>query len=306
MIQHSTTTTPQGHLVTTHELAKSFGTKTALHPTSLTIRPGVITGLVGPNGAGKSTLLNILGARMRPTSGTFSVGQGDPWTDEDIAKSTCLVGDGNEVWPSTPAAKSLALHAGNRPLWNDELVEDFLTATGVDTSSTPILLSLGQRSSLAAAVALGSRCALTLFDEVTVGMDAGVRAHFNNTLLTDYASNPRTIVVSSHLIAELENVVEDLVVMREGRVVFSGLANDVTRIVLAVTGPRASVEMLTGGLHVLSRRDVGHAVEHVVMVPGEHQDHVAADAHQRGLRVSSLALQDAVVALTSTPGEVTS
>lgn len=295
-----------GHLVKTDSLTKTFGRSTALHPTSLTIRPGVITGLVGPNGAGKSTLLNILGARIRPTSGTFTVGNGDPWTDEDVARSTCLVGDGNEAWPSTAAAKSLRLHAKHRPLWDEDLASRFLKATGVDASKSPGSMSLGQRSSLAASIALASRCELTMFDEVTVGMDAGARAHFNNLLLTDYANNPRTFVVSSHLIAELENVVEDLVVMREGRVVYSGLASHVTDLVLSIIGPPSDVDGLTRSLNVLARKEIGRAVEHIVMLPANVRQETAAQAQQLDLRVSTLELQEAIIALTSTANEVSS
>ncbi|HSP60275.1 MAG TPA: ABC transporter ATP-binding protein [Ornithinimicrobium sp.] len=199
----------------------------ALSDVSLTIRPGTITGLVGRNGAGKTTLLSLVAALRPVQAGTVRVGGRDVWEDPSVTSRICLVRDRGGIFEDQRIRHTLRLQGALRPHWDEEYAVELLGRFGVPLRKNPEQLSRGQRSILGAVIALASRAELTLLDEVYLGMDAVARRLFYDELMADYVNHPRTIVLSSHLLDEVEDLMEDVVVLDRGRVVAAGDADTV-------------------------------------------------------------------------------
>lgn len=199
-----------------------FGSTTALDGVELTIRPGVITGLVGRNGAGKSTLCGLGAALMRPQHGTVRLGGRPVWENPDAVAQVCLMRDRGSGLENLTLRSVVGLHRTFRPQWDEQTFERLLRRFDVPDHKWPSRLSTGQRSALRIALALASRAEVTLLDEVHLGLDAVARRWFYEEVLADYTRHPRTIVLSSHLLEEIEQVVEDVVVVHRGRILASG------------------------------------------------------------------------------------
>ncbi|GMA32012.1 ATP-binding cassette domain-containing protein [Litorihabitans aurantiacus] len=295
------TTRPAPIGVSARSLTKAFGTDaTALDGLDLEIRAGAITGLLGRNGAGKSTLLELVAGFDRPTSGTLLVDGEDPFENPVTAADTQLVREGGDTFDSEPVADTLSWYADAREHWDADLASGLVAELGVDAGTKVEHLSRGQRSAVGAVIGLASRAPLTLFDETSIGMDAPNRATFYDALIADYAAHPRTIVVSTHLISEIEQVLEDVVVLDRGRALVSGSADDVRAGGLTLTGRAGEVDLVLGGREVLARRDLGPTAQVTVLTsPG---DELAGRARDAGLEIGAVGLQDLFVHLTRRSG----
>ncbi|MGC5585005.1 AAA family ATPase [Ornithinimicrobium sp. W1665] len=167
-------------------------------------------------------------AALRPVqTGTVRVGGREVWEDPSVTSRVCLVRDRGGIFEDQRIRHTLRLQRALRPHWDEEYAVELLGRFGVPLKKNPEQLSRGQRSILGAVIALASRAELTLLDEVYLGMDAVARRLFYDELMADYVSHPRTIVLSSHLLDEVEDLMEDVVVLDRGRVVAAGDADTV-------------------------------------------------------------------------------
>lgn len=274
----------------------------ALDGATLTVRPGVITGLLGRNGAGKTTLAALLAAFRRPTAGTVRVGRPgeleDPFENVWATMHTQLVRESGDVWETDKARDTLEYYADLRPHWDADLAARLLDELEVDVRKKPTEMSRGKRSALGAVVGLASRAPLTIFDEVYLGMDAPSRYAFYDALVADYAEHPRTVLLSSHLITEVERVFEDVVIIDRGRVLLAENADDVRARGVSLTGPAEVVERHVVGREVLARQRLGGTAQ--VTLFGTFAEDERAAAVEAGLEVGAVPVQDLFVHLTRT------
>ncbi|MEN5074392.1 ABC transporter ATP-binding protein [Isoptericola cucumis] len=273
---------------------------TALHGADLTIRPGVITGILGRNGAGKSTLLSLLAAFTRPTSGTVRVGPDgaleDPWENPWVTANVQLVRESGDLQEEEKVAESLKYYADMRPYWDADLAARLLDLFEVDVRKKPEALSRGKRSAVGATIGLAARAPLTILDEVYLGMDAPTRYAFYDEILADYAEHPRTILLSSHLVEEVARLFEDVVVLDRGSVLLAETAEEMQARGFSLTGPTTAVERIAGDRRVLHRQQLGATVQ--VTLEGAPDDGEAAAARAAGVEIGVLPLQDLFVRLT--------
>jgi ABC-2 type transport system ATP-binding protein len=277
---------------------------TALDGVGLTIRPGVITGILGRNGAGKSTLLSLLAAFNRPTSGTVRVGPDgtaderweDPWENPWVTANVQLVRESGDVQEDEKISESLRYYADLRPYWDADLAGRLLDLFEVNPRKKSSALSRGKRSAVGATIGLASRAPLTVFDEVYLGMDAPTRYAFYDEILADYATHPRTILLSSHLVEEVERLFEDVVVLHRGSVLLAETAEEMAARGFSLTGPAAAVERLSGDRRVLHRQRLGATVQ--ATLEGTPDDGTVAEARSAGVEIGALPLQDLFVRLT--------
>jgi len=158
-------------------------------------------------------------------------------------------------------------------------------------------LSRGKRSALGVVVGLASRAPLTMFDEAYLGLDAPSRYAFYDALLEDYAEHPRTIVLSSHLIEEVERLFERVIILDQGTVLLEEDAEDLRSRGRTVTGPQDEVEAFVTGLRVVGRAQLGRTLQ--VTVVGDLPPGAEQRAVEAGLELGSVPLQDLFVHLTS-------
>lgn len=282
--------------VEVRDLSVRYGRSTALEGVSLRLEPGVIYGLLGRNGAGKTSLLSTIAAFQRASSGTVLVDGEDPYENARVMAGTCLVREGGD-FPEERVKGVLDFAARLRPLWDAELAARLVDRFELPLDKKVTQLSRGKRSALGVVVGLASRAPLTMFDEAYLGLDAPSRYAFYEALLEDYAEHPRTIVLSSHLIEEVERLFERVIILDKGAVLLEEEAESLRSRGRTVTGPQEVVEDFVAGMRVVGRAQLGRTLQATVLgdlPPGAEQRAVEA-----GLELGSVPLQDLFVHLTS-------
>lgn len=277
-------------------LGVRYGRTTALDAVDLTVPAGSITGLLGRNGSGKTTLASVAAAFRRPTAGTLLVGGQDPWENEDLLPRVLLVRECGDVLDSETLRTNLRYTADCRPAFSQDVAERLLDRFALDPGAKPRRLSRGQRSAFGIVLAVATRADLTILDEVHLGLDAPSRYAFYDALLEDYVEHPRTVVLSSHLIGEVERLLEHVVVLDHGRVLLAQQVDALTGRGVSVTGPVREVERFVVGRTVLGRQQLGGTVQATVLAT--LSDAELADARTAGLELGPVPLQDLFVHLT--------
>ena len=289
-----------GYEVHTRNLSVSYGRNPALTDITLDLAPNRIHGLLGRNGAGKTTLLSAL-ASLRRGEGTLLVNGQDPFENEAIMQDVCLIRESGDLLLDEKLTTNLSFLEGARPHFDRPYAESLMEVFKLKPRKKPQALSRGQASAFGAIVGLATRAPLTMFDEVHLGMDAPSRQRFYDEVLTEFAERPRTIVLSSHLIHEIENMLESVTILHEGRLLLTGEADDLHTRGATLTGPRAQVDRATGGLRVVGTRDLGPTRQ--VTVFGDLDEDVLSAAEADGLQVGSVPLQDLFIHLTDSTSE---
>jgi ABC-2 type transport system ATP-binding protein len=278
-------------------LGVTYGDTEALCGVDLGLAPGAITGILGRNGAGKSTFLRVLAAYQRATGGEVRVDGEDPWEHERLMSEICLVRDSGNMTDEAKVSDELDLCACLRPRWDGDLADRLLDRFELTRKGRVGALSRGQKSALAIVIGIATQAPLTMFDEPHLGLDAPSRRVFYDELLADYLANPRTILVSSHLIDEVAPLLEDVVVLHEGDVLLHASADDLRDRGLEISGPADEVAAVTDGLQVLAARGLGRTAAVTVLLGADDPRRDAAA--RAGLDIGPLPLQDLFIALTS-------
>jgi len=290
--------TGTGFGVQVHDLTVRYGAETALDQVSLEIAPGAITGLLGRNGTGKTTLLSVIAAFRRPTSGSVLVDGEDPWENPRVMAGIGLVREGGD-WLDDRVTSSLDYLEGARPHFDRDLAERLLDTFQIDPCAKRSSLSRGQRSAVSASLGIAVRTELTMLDEVYLGMDAPSRYAFYDALLADYLEHPRTIVLSSHLIDEIDKMFEDVVILRDGTVLLAEGADELRSRGTTVTGPAAAATAFALGRDVVGRQELGPTLRLTVF--GDPRPGDVAHARELGVELGPVDLQDLFVHLTAQP-----
>ena len=201
-------------------LRKAFKTTIALDGVDLRVEEGRILGLIGPNGAGKTTALNaILG--LTPYQGELRVLGRDPWLERDqLMRDVCFIADVAVLPRWIKVSQLLDYVAGVHPRFDRTKAEGFLTKTSIGRCSTVRELSKGMVAQLHLAMVMAIDARLLVLDEPTLGLDILYRKQFYDSLLNDYFDRSRTIVVATHQVEEIQNVLTDVMFMNRGRIVF--------------------------------------------------------------------------------------
>jgi ABC-2 type transport system ATP-binding protein len=203
------------------DLRKNFGTTVALAGVDLRVEEGRILGLIGPNGAGKTTALNaILG--LIPYQGELRVLGRDPWTERDLLmRDVCFISDVAVLPRWIKVSQVIDYVAGVHPRFDRAKAEGFLSRTTIKRASKVRELSKGMVVQLHLALVMAIDARLLVLDEPTLGLDILYRKQFYDSLLNDYYDRSRTIVVTTHQVEEIQNVLTDVMFINRGRIVFN-------------------------------------------------------------------------------------
>jgi ABC-2 type transport system ATP-binding protein len=207
-------------------LRKSFGTTVALDGLDLRVEEGRILGLIGPNGAGKTTALNaILG--LIPYQGELRVLGRDPWSERDLLmRDVCFIADVAVLPRWMKVSQALDYVAGVHPRFDREKAEGFLARTTIKRTSRVRELSKGMVTQLHLALVMAIDARLLVLDEPTIGLDILFRKQFYDSLLNDYFDRTRTIVVTTHQVEEIQDVLTDIMFIDQGRIVLESSMDD--------------------------------------------------------------------------------
>jgi ABC-2 type transport system ATP-binding protein len=221
-------------------LGRRYGRKWALRDCSLSLPSGQVIGLVGPNGAGKTTLLHLAVGLLRPSVGQVRVLGRDPRSTGTVAEVGFVAQD-KPLYRSLTVAETLDLGGCLNPTWDRELARKRMASADIPVKQKVGQLSGGQRSQLALAMALGKRPQLLLLDEPVGDLDPLARREFLRVLMAEVAESGVTVVLSSHLLADIERTCEYLVLLSAARVQIAAGTEDLLAQHRMVTGPRAHV-----------------------------------------------------------------
>ncbi|MFC4115237.1 ABC transporter ATP-binding protein [Nonomuraea zeae] len=236
------------------ELGKKYGKRWALRDCTIDIPAGHVVGLVGPNGAGKTTLLKLAGGQLAPTSGDITVLGGRPASGPAQLAKVGFVAQDTPVYGGLSVADHLRLGARLNPGWDAALARERIGQLGLDPAHRAGKLSGGQRAQLALTLGLAKRPELLILDEPVAALDPLARREFLQGLMEAVAEHELSVVLSSHLISDLERTCDFLIVLVDSRVLVTGEVDKLLATHHRLTGPRRDPARLPADQEVVSAR----------------------------------------------------
>ena len=247
-------------------LGKRFHREWALRECSLAIPAGAIVGLAGPNAAGKSTLLSLATGMLAPTEGTISVLGRDPLREPGVLADVGYVAQGAPLYRSFTVAETIEYARRTNVRWDDTIVGDLLTRIVPRTRVGA--LSAGDRARLALALALGKQPQLVLLDEPFAGLDPLAGREFLQLLMDGVAETSATVVIASHVIADIERVCDHIVLLSRGCVRLEGNVEELLESHRILMGPRRPLGTIRGVREVVRERHSGRQLTLLVTTNG--------------------------------------
>jgi ABC-2 type transport system ATP-binding protein len=272
-------------------LGKRYRRTQALADCTLSIPAGRVAGLVGPNGAGKTTLLHLATGLLAPTSGTIEVLGGRPASGPAQLARVGFVAQDTPTYAGLSVADHLRLGQRMNPGWDAGLARDRIGRLGLDPAKKAGKLSGGQRAQLALTLAVAKRPELLLLDEPVASLDPLARREFLQSLMEFTADQQVSVVLSSHLVADLERVCDYLIVLVASRVRLAGEVDQLLAVHHLLTGPRRDPAALPGSWEVISASHTGRQSTLLVRTGGP--------IHDPAWTVSQVSLEDVVLAYMS-------
>ncbi|WP_280215409.1 ABC transporter ATP-binding protein [Nocardia cyriacigeorgica] len=288
-------------VASTRGLTKRFGSVTALEDVTLDLRANTIYGLLGRNGAGKTTLMQVMTGQAFQTAGEVRIFGQTPHENTEVLRGISFIKE-SQAYPADYKVKHV-LAAARHLLrdWDEDFARELVRDFDLPTDRKVKKLSRGMTSALGVTIGLASRAPLTFFDEPYLGLDAVSRQLFYDRLLADYAEHPRTVVLSTHLIDEVADLLEHVLLIDQGRLVVDAPADDLRDSAMTVSGLTTDVDSFLGGRPELRRESLGNQAR-VVLRTEDRADDIA-HAKSLGLLVEPVSLQQLIVETTNLRGK---
>lgn len=232
-------------------LGKRYGRKWALRDCTIAIPEGHVVGLVGPNGAGKSTLLNLAVGILAPTLGTVKVFDGVPANNANQLARVGFVAQDPPLYSGLSVRDHLHLGSSMNPRWDRDLAVRRMSQLGIDPRQRAGKLSGGQRAQVALTIAIAKRPEFLILDEPVASLDPLARREFLQVLMETVAEHQVSVVLSSHLVADIERVCDYLIVLTASRVQLAGDVEELLATHHRLIGPRREPSELPEGQHVI-------------------------------------------------------
>jgi ABC-2 type transport system ATP-binding protein len=274
--------------LTARGLGKRYRRRWALSDCTLDVPPGHVAGLVGPNGAGKTTLLHLATGLLAPTSGTVETLGGRPASGPDQLARVGFVAQDTPAYANLSVADHLRLGAHLNPGWDATLARQRIEQLGLDPAQRAGKLSGGQRAQLALTVALAKRPELLILDEPVASLDPLARREFLQILMEAVAEQEISVILSSHLVADLERVCDYLIVLIASRIQLAGEVDDLLTAHHLLTGPHRDPATLPQGVTVIHASHTDR--QSTLLVQAE------VPIHDPAWTVSEVGLEDMVLA----------
>ena len=271
-------------------LTMRFGNNTALDGVDVCFGDNKIYGLLGRNGAGKSTLLSVVTNRLLPTAGEVFI-DGEPARENDRVLGRVYYMGEKTLLPDTATVAQLFRWTGDfYPGFDGEYAGQLADTFGLPEKKKLKNLSTGYLTIAKLIAALASNAPYTLFDEPVLGLDANHREVFYRQLIESYSRQPRTILISTHLIEEVADIIEQLVIIKAGKILLDRPAEEVKRMGYTVSGRAEAVDAYCTGRDVLSVDTLGGLKTACILGKAEESP---------GLDVSGLDMQKLFIRLTN-------
>jgi ABC-2 type transport system ATP-binding protein len=278
-----------GSAIATHGLGKRYRAAWALRDCTIDVPAGRICGLVGANGAGKTTLMRLLAGLSRPTTGDALVCERRPDPDDlEFLRNVGYLAQEVPLYRHWTADDHLSLGAHMNQVWDDEIARDRLRMLRIPLDRPIERLSGGMRAQVALALALGKRPQILLLDEPVAALDPLARREFLSSLAGAVAEGELTVVLSSHLLPDLERVCDRLILIADAEPIVCADIDDLLATHKLLTGPPGSAPALARTQQVVTQRRTPREVSLTVRLDGPVLD--------PAWRVDDLDLEEIVLA----------
>ncbi|WP_337019693.1 ABC transporter ATP-binding protein [Oceanobacillus massiliensis] len=272
-------------------LSKKYKEHHALNDISFTLDGPKIYGLLGRNGAGKTTFMDILSGQILASRGEILIDSENPFDNQRLTESICLIKEGHNFKRDLKVRHVLKIYSFFYPNWDQSLAEELIKEYNLQMDSKIKTLSKGMESALGITVGLASKAPITIFDEPYIGLDAPSRKRFYEIMLEEYQKEQRTIIFSTHLIDEVSLLFEEILILREGRLVLQEEAEILRANTIAVSGTKEEVEAFLTGKEVIEKKQFAGNMSAYVYGTAE-------EARMYGLAAEGVPIQELMIYLT--------
>ena len=278
------------------QVFKSFGENKVLKDVTFSIESGKIYALLGRNGAGKTTLMNCLCTLFIQDSGEIRLLEEVNYENEKVLSEICFMSDFIEEFEIKKVKQILKYASCFYERWDTALMEKLLNFFEIDRKQLYSALSKGKKTLVSIIIGLCSGCKIVLFDEIYSGLDAVARQQFYKILLEEQEKNPRTFIVSTHLIEEMTEVFDGVVIMDEGRILLNEEMEEIYEKSIKCVGRTEKVECFKGK-NLLYQKNMGTISEfdfYDTFTEAEQRE-----LTEEGFSFQSLSLQELFIACTA-------
>ena len=259
---------------------KIYGKKMVVENLNLTLESGKIYGLIGRNGAGKTTLLSMMSNQVPVTEGTVTLDGENIWENRKALDRICfsreLTATKENGMAGYTVKSYLKIASCYYSLWDQTYAEKILDVFGLDSKNKLGKMSKGQLSAVTIVVALASKCEFTFLDEPTSGLDIVAREQFYKLLLEEYTETGRTFVISTHIIEEAADIMEEVLILNQGKILMKENTQELLNRSVLVSGLQEETEKAVAGLEVCHQELSGRRLSAVVLLK-ENQE-IRADS----------------------------
>jgi ABC-2 type transport system ATP-binding protein len=268
----------------------------ALKNVSFQLESGKIYGLLGRNGAGKTSLLSLLSSFRLPTEGSILIGGEPPFENPKIMPHVVLVYEKDYKEERNKVSTFIQDAAKFRPFFDMDYAHRLSEKFKLPLNKEVRKLSRGMKSAMNVTIGLASRAPVTIFDEAYLGMDAPTRDLFYKELLKDQAKHPRTMILSTHLVSEMDYLFEEVLILDRGKLLLHEDYETLISKGLTVTGDAGAVDNFAKGRKILNEEQLGNTKS--VLLFGNFNEDLRLEAEEQGLETGNCSLQDLFIHLT--------
>ncbi|GAA1845662.1 ABC transporter ATP-binding protein [Brevibacterium marinum] len=283
-------------VIDVRDLTKTYKHTAALDNVNLSIEEGSIYGLLGRNGAGKTTLMSILTAQNFATDGIVEVFGEQPYENARVLNRMCFVRESQKYPDDATAKHALSTAPLFFPRWDQDFAGELISDFHLPLKTPIKKLSRGQQSAIGVIIGLASRAEITFFDEPYLGFDAVARQMLYDHLIADYAEHPRTIILSSHLIDEVADLIENVIVIDRGRIIMDESTETARTRAVNVVGDADAIERFVADREVIHSESLGRVTSTTIL--GQLTDADREFVAAANLDLTPVSLQQLIVRAT--------
>ena len=277
-------------MISIENISYSYGDSMILNNLSLQEKDPVITGLWGRNGSGKTTLMKLMAGHIKPVNGTIRIKGKQPYNNLEATQNICFMQEDHpfsSIWSVHDTLRFARYFNEN---WNQETADQLVEAFRLPLKKKVIKLSKGMKTALQIIIGLSSYADVTILDEPTNGLDAGMRKKFYKALQESYENHPRLILVSTHHIEEIQPLCESLIVIHNQEVLLHESMDNVRMRGVWLAGDKEKVEQLIKNQRVLGRDRMGSKIKMLMDLPYSREWKELAD--RNGVYIEKANMQD--------------
>lgn len=278
-------------------VSKKFKDVEAIKSISFNIEKNKIYGFLGRNGAGKSTMLNLISTRILSNEGEIKVFEQEAYENEEILNKICFIKDRMTYMTNFKIKDIFKTASYFFENWDEEFKEELVQKFQLDVNKKYRGLSKGMESMVGIIIGLASRAPLTIFDEAYLGLDAAARQLFYDILLKDYTEKPRTIIFSTHLIDEVSNIFENIIILHKGEVLLQDNMDNVRDKSFSITGNKEKLEDIIKNKNILSKETFGN-LEKAYLYENINEEEIK-NIKIEGFDIKPISLQELFIQMTS-------